>query len=163
MALEGGERLPEEADRLRCMAAAATTERAAAGRILLVGAGPGPADAVTLGAVRALQSADVVLHEAGVAPGILGLGRREARREPAPGGPQAGAEAALALAAEGRTVVWVGPGDPGDLDPAPGSPAPCRAWAERTARLRAGTVPVEAVRSLRCGACPAGCAVAEGG
>lgn len=155
-ALEGGERAPDEADRLRCMAAAEATERAPTGRILLVGAGPGPAAEVTLGAVRALQSADVILHEAGVAAGVLGLGRREARREPASRDADATAATALALAAEGRTVAWVGPGNPGA--PAPGEPAPCLAWAARAARLQAGTVPVEAVRGLRCAACPAGCA-----
>ena len=153
MALEGGDRAPREADRLRCMAAAEATEAAGAGRILLVGAGPGPTEEVTLGAVRALQSADVILHEAGVAPAVLGLGRREARRIPAPAEPDATLDAVLALAAEGRTVAWVGPGDP----------ETCGAWAGRAAGLaRRGTVP-ETVRGLRCAACPAGCAALSAG
>ena len=102
--------------------------------------------------MRALQSADVILHEAGVAPAVLGLGRREARRIPAPGDPEAGAAAVLALAAEGRTVAWVGPGDP----------ATCRAWTARAARLRDGGFPLETVKGLRCGPCPDGCAAPGG-
>ena len=148
MALEGGDGAPREADRLRCMAAAAAAETARAGRILLVGAGPGPAEEVTLGAVRALQSADVIFHEAGVAPAVLGLGRREAQRLPARSTPEATVAAVLALAAEGRTVAWVGPGDPGS----------CRVWDGRAAGLAAGGAPVETARGLRCRTCPAGCA-----
>ncbi len=80
MALEGGDRAPVEADRLACMNAAVETEQKRTGRVLLVGAGPGDAEHVTLQAVRALQSADVILHEPGLSPSVLGLGRREARR-----------------------------------------------------------------------------------
>ncbi len=148
MALEGGDRAPREADRLGCMEAALDTERTGRGRIILVGAGPGPADAVTLGAVRALQSADAILHEPGVAPGVLGLGRREARRIPSPGGPGEAHRLASDLAREGRTVAWVGPGDPGS----------CRIWAERAAPFEGVDFAVERARGLRCDACPQGCA-----
>ena len=50
------------------------------GRVTLVGAGPGDAELLTLKAVRALQSADVILFDDLVADEILELARREAKR-----------------------------------------------------------------------------------
>ncbi len=51
-----------------------------AGRVTLVGAGPGDPELLTLKAVQALQNSTVVLHDQLVGPGILELARREARR-----------------------------------------------------------------------------------
>jgi uroporphyrin-III C-methyltransferase / precorrin-2 dehydrogenase / sirohydrochlorin ferrochelatase len=51
-----------------------------AGRVTLVGAGPGDAELLTLKAVRALQSADIVLYDDLVCPDVLELSRREAKR-----------------------------------------------------------------------------------
>src|SRR5439155_2691323 len=51
-----------------------------AGSVTLVGAGPGDPELLTLRAVRALQSADVILIDDLVAPGILDFARREARK-----------------------------------------------------------------------------------
>lgn len=49
------------------------------GSVTLVGAGPGDPGLLTLHAVRALESADVILHDAPVPEAVLGLARREAR------------------------------------------------------------------------------------
>ena len=49
-----------------------------AGRVALVGAGPGDPELLTLKARRALDEADVVLHDRLVSPEILELARREA-------------------------------------------------------------------------------------
>jgi uroporphyrin-III C-methyltransferase / precorrin-2 dehydrogenase / sirohydrochlorin ferrochelatase len=51
-----------------------------AGSVTLVGAGPGDPELLTLRAVRALQSADVILFDDLVAPVILDFARREARK-----------------------------------------------------------------------------------
>ncbi|MCS6987749.1 MAG: uroporphyrinogen-III C-methyltransferase [Sphingomonadaceae bacterium] len=50
------------------------------GRVLLVGAGPGAADLLTVRAVRALSEAEVVVHDGLVAEEVLALAPREARR-----------------------------------------------------------------------------------
>ena len=51
-----------------------------AGSVVLVGAGPGDPEMLTLRAVRALQSADVILIDDLVAPAILDFARREAKK-----------------------------------------------------------------------------------
>jgi uroporphyrin-III C-methyltransferase / precorrin-2 dehydrogenase / sirohydrochlorin ferrochelatase len=52
---------------------------AGAGSVTLVGAGPGDPELLTLRAVRALQSADVVLIDDRLAPEMLDFARREAK------------------------------------------------------------------------------------
>ena len=51
----------------------------AVGRVLLVGAGPGDPELLTLKAVRALKSADVILHDGLMGAGVLDHARREAQ------------------------------------------------------------------------------------
>jgi uroporphyrin-III C-methyltransferase / precorrin-2 dehydrogenase / sirohydrochlorin ferrochelatase len=51
-----------------------------AGHVTLVGAGPGDAELLTLKAVRALQSADVILYDDLVSQDVIELARREAKR-----------------------------------------------------------------------------------
>jgi uroporphyrin-III C-methyltransferase/precorrin-2 dehydrogenase/sirohydrochlorin ferrochelatase len=50
------------------------------GSVILVGAGPGDPQLLTLRAVRALQSADVILIDDLVSPQVLDFARREARK-----------------------------------------------------------------------------------
>jgi uroporphyrin-III C-methyltransferase/precorrin-2 dehydrogenase/sirohydrochlorin ferrochelatase len=50
------------------------------GRVTLVGAGPGDAELLTVKAMRALQSADVILFDDLVSDDVLELARREAKR-----------------------------------------------------------------------------------
>lgn len=50
----------------------------AGGSVALVGAGPGDPGLLTLKALRALQDADVILHDRLVSKAVLGLARRDA-------------------------------------------------------------------------------------
>ena len=109
-------RIPSEADFEKLIAG---THAAAKGTVTLVGAGPGDPELLTLKAVRALQSATVILYDDLVGPDILELARREARRV-AVGktghGPSVGQEEInrriVALAEAGETVVRLKGGDP---------------------------------------------------
>jgi uroporphyrin-III C-methyltransferase/precorrin-2 dehydrogenase/sirohydrochlorin ferrochelatase len=58
--------------------AIASGSAAAGGRVTLIGAGPGDAGLLTINAVRALQSADVILFDDLVSEDVLELARREA-------------------------------------------------------------------------------------
>ncbi|WP_114954786.1 siroheme synthase CysG [Sphingosinicella terrae] len=89
------------------------------GRVTLVGAGPGDPELLTLKAVRALQSATVILFDDLVGPDILELARREATRiavGKAGHGPSCKqseiCERIVALARAGENVVRLKGGDP---------------------------------------------------
>jgi uroporphyrin-III C-methyltransferase/precorrin-2 dehydrogenase/sirohydrochlorin ferrochelatase len=71
----------------RTQSAEDLTERALAdpavvpqGHVVLVGAGPGNAGLMTLQGLRALQEADVIVHDRLVSPEVLDLARRDAAR-----------------------------------------------------------------------------------
>jgi len=89
------------------------------GRVTLVGAGPGDPELLTLKAVRALQSADVILFDDLVSDGVLELARREAKRMMV--GKRGARESCsqsdinalmLKLAKQGKHVVRLKSGDP---------------------------------------------------
>ncbi len=123
-ALANPERRPDETDLsslIEQVAAQSSRPAAAArkGRVILVGAGPGDPELLTLKAVRMLQSADVVLFDDLVSPRILDMARREAerigvgKRGYKPSCTQEDIVALLlSLAAEGKTVVRLKGGDP---------------------------------------------------
>lgn len=54
----------------------------APGHVALVGAGPGAEDLLTLRAQRALQEADVIVHDQLVPDAVVAMGRRDAERVP---------------------------------------------------------------------------------
>jgi uroporphyrin-III C-methyltransferase/precorrin-2 dehydrogenase/sirohydrochlorin ferrochelatase len=89
------------------------------GSVVLVGAGPGDAGLLTLNALRALQEADVILHDRLVSEEVLNLARRDADRICV--GKMAGGhsvaqgrinELMLEQAVLGRRVVRLKGGDP---------------------------------------------------
>ena len=89
------------------------------GEVILVGAGPGDPDLLTLKARKALDRADVVIHDRLVGPGVLELARREAVFHDvgkAPGAHGATQEEInrliVANAAAGKIVVRLKGGDP---------------------------------------------------
>ncbi len=90
-----------------------------AGRVTLVGAGPGDAELLTLKAVRAMQSADVILFDDLVSDEVLELARREAKRMAV--GKRGKRESCaqgdinalmIKLAGQGKHVVRLKSGDP---------------------------------------------------
>ncbi len=90
-----------------------------AGRVLLVGAGPGDPELLTMKAVRALKSADVILHDYLSGEGVLEHARREAqiicvgKAKGRHSKTQAEINALIvAFAREGKTVVRLKGGDP---------------------------------------------------
>ena len=70
----------ERSDLTSLVASLALTASSRSGRVTLVGAGPGDAELLTLKAVRALQSADVILFDDLVSEEVIELARREAKR-----------------------------------------------------------------------------------
>jgi uroporphyrin-III C-methyltransferase / precorrin-2 dehydrogenase / sirohydrochlorin ferrochelatase len=89
------------------------------GSVVLVGAGPGDPGLLTLNALRALNDADVILHDRLVSEEVLALARRDATRIPV--GKEAGGhsvaqtrihELMIEHARAGRRVVRLKGGDP---------------------------------------------------
>jgi uroporphyrin-III C-methyltransferase / precorrin-2 dehydrogenase / sirohydrochlorin ferrochelatase len=120
LALASAGREPALSD-LDALLAASAAEKptGARGEVVLVGGGPGDAELLTLKAVRALQSADVILFDDLVSPAVLELARREAqrinvgKRGHGPSVGQADISALLVtLGLEGKKVVRLKGGDP---------------------------------------------------
>jgi uroporphyrin-III C-methyltransferase/precorrin-2 dehydrogenase/sirohydrochlorin ferrochelatase len=111
---------PPEADHgTRELFEAIAQQDQSGGRVTLVGAGPGDAELLTLGAVRALQSADVILFDDLASEEVLELARREAKRMLV--GKRGGRESCrqedindmmVRLAKQGKHVVRLKSGDP---------------------------------------------------
>ncbi|MGH6862790.1 MAG: siroheme synthase CysG [Methylocella sp.] len=132
---------PNEAD-LAMLLAEAEVGTAAAGSVARVGAGPGDPELLTLKALRALQSADVVLYDDLVAPAIVDMARREAEKIPVgkrgykPSCRQDHIVSLLvSLACQGKRVVRLKGGDPMIFGRA----------NEEIAALRAAHVPIEII------------------
>jgi uroporphyrin-III C-methyltransferase len=115
------------------------------GRVLLVGAGPGAADLLTLRAARAIEAADAVLYDALVEPEVLALAPRGClsiqtgkRAGKASLNQQTINRLMLRLARRGLTVVRLKGGDPSVFGRS----------GEETAFLEANGVPVEVVPGI---------------
>jgi uroporphyrin-III C-methyltransferase / precorrin-2 dehydrogenase / sirohydrochlorin ferrochelatase len=130
-AVAAPDRSPNEADLAALLPSPATRE---AGSVVLVGAGPGNPELLTLRAVRALQSADVILFDDLVAPDVLDFARREAKKMLVG---KTGYKAScrqddinalmISLARAGRHVVRLKGGDPMIFGRADEEIAACRA------------------------------------
>jgi uroporphyrin-III C-methyltransferase / precorrin-2 dehydrogenase / sirohydrochlorin ferrochelatase len=103
---------------LKLLETSSTAPRAA-GEVTLVGAGPGDPELLTLKALRALQDADVILHDRLVPAAVLDFARRDALRIGV--GKSAGGlstpqerinELMINYARQGRRVVRLKGGDP---------------------------------------------------
>lgn len=137
----GAKHGPTEAD-LAMLLDEAEAGAPAAGSVTLAGAGPGDPELLTLKALRALQSADVVLYDDLVAPAIVDMTRREAekisvgKRGYKPSCRQDHiVSLMISLACQGKHVVRLKGGDPmifGRAD-------------EEIAALRAVGIPVEVI------------------
>jgi len=115
------------------------------GSVTLVGAGPGDPELLTLRAVRALQSADVILFDDLVSRDVLDFARREARKMLVgktgfgPSCKQDDINALMvSLARQGKRVVRLKGGDPLIFGRA----------AEEIAACRAAAIPVEVVPGI---------------
>ena len=122
LALSQSQRLPEPSDRTKLFGEVdrLSTASGGNGRVSLVGAGPGDPELLTLKAIRALQSADVILYDDLVSPEVLDMARREARRicvgkqghRPSCSQEEIN-RMIVRLSVEGRHVVRLKGGDPG--------------------------------------------------
>jgi uroporphyrin-III C-methyltransferase / precorrin-2 dehydrogenase / sirohydrochlorin ferrochelatase len=132
---------PANAD-LAMLLAEAEAGTPAAGSVALAGAGPGDPELLTLKALRALQSADVVLYDDLVSPAIVDMARREAEKIPVgkrgyqPSCRQDHIVSQLvSLAGQGKRVVRLKGGDPMIFGRA----------NEEIAALRAARIPIEII------------------
>ena len=123
----------------------AGTPRKRAGRVLLVGAGPGDPDLLTLKAVRALKTADVIIYDGLMGDGVLDHARREAelvfvgKAKGRHSRTQAEINALIVShARDGKTVVRLKGGDPSIFG----------RGGEEIDILRASDIPVEVIPGI---------------
>ena len=138
------ERTPSSSDIDALMAGVRGVEQTA-GSVILVGAGPGDPELLTLRAVRALQSADVILIDDLVSPQVLDFARREAKKMMVgktghgPACKQSEInDLMIKLAKAGKRVVRLKGGDPMIFGRA----------GEEIAACRAANIPVEVVPGI---------------
>jgi uroporphyrin-III C-methyltransferase/precorrin-2 dehydrogenase/sirohydrochlorin ferrochelatase len=138
------ERSPAESDIDALMADTRGVARDT-GSVVLVGAGPGDPELLTLRAVRALQSADVILIDDLVSPEVLDFARREAKKMMVgktghgPACKQSEInELMIKLAKSGKRVVRLKGGDPMIFGRA----------GEEIAACHAANIPVEVVPGI---------------
>lgn len=112
------------------------------GSVTLVGAGPGDPELLTLRALRALRTADVILYDDLVTPGVLEYARREAKRirvgktGHGPSCRQGDINTLMVrLARDGQRIVRLKSGDPGIFGRA----------GEEIAELQSAGIPVRIV------------------
>jgi uroporphyrin-III C-methyltransferase/precorrin-2 dehydrogenase/sirohydrochlorin ferrochelatase len=136
-----GRRAPQDRD-LGLLLAMAKTAAPVAGSVAILGAGPGDPELLTLKALRALQSADVVLYDDLVAPAIVEIARREAEKIPVGKRgykPSCRQDHIISLlisaASQGKKVVRLKGGDPMVFGRA----------NEEIAALRAASIPFEII------------------
>jgi uroporphyrin-III C-methyltransferase/precorrin-2 dehydrogenase/sirohydrochlorin ferrochelatase len=110
---------PVRAERQLLAALSSSIEPTSKGSVALVGAGPGDPGLLTLRALRALNEADVILHDELISPQILDLARRDAlhiavgKRGGGAHTPQETIHALLLQHAQaGRRVIRLKGGDP---------------------------------------------------
>jgi uroporphyrin-III C-methyltransferase / precorrin-2 dehydrogenase / sirohydrochlorin ferrochelatase len=140
-AIASGDKVPSDED-LRLLLCAAQDAANFRGSVALVGAGPGDPELITLKAMRALHTADVILYDDLIAPGVIDMARREATKIPVgkrgykPSCRQDDITALLVkLARQGNRVVRLKGGDPSIFGRA----------NEELAALRAAGIPVEII------------------
>ena len=143
-AVAAPDRTPDESD-IDTLMAETQGVQANTGSVVLVGAGPGDPELLTLRAVRALQSADVILIDDLVSPQVLDFARREAKKMMVgktghgPACKQSEInELMVKLATAGKRVVRLKGGDPMIFGRA----------GEEIAACRAANIPVEVVPGI---------------
>jgi uroporphyrin-III C-methyltransferase / precorrin-2 dehydrogenase / sirohydrochlorin ferrochelatase len=107
LALTEPEREPTPSDFDALLNVAKADTAAGAGALTLISVPSRDPELLTLRAVRALQSADVILCDNRVTPDILDFARREARKMVVGDGKQNEIELAIALAKAGKRVAWL--------------------------------------------------------
>jgi uroporphyrin-III C-methyltransferase / precorrin-2 dehydrogenase / sirohydrochlorin ferrochelatase len=152
-AIAAADKTPSDAD---LEALLAPTHAPEAGSVVLVGAGPGDPELLTLRAVRALQSADVILFDGLVSAEILDFARREAKKMLVgksghrPSCRQDDINALMvSLAKAGRRVVRLKGGDPMIFGRADEEIAACRAAGIAVEVVSGVTTPQAAAARLK--------------